>query len=66
MSEQNDIKGIILSTMALNSIIFCANEIYESSYVETAQIPIRIKKKNHKIHHGKTEIYETRVNIYLF
>lgn len=51
MSEQNDIKGIILSTMALNSIIFCANETYESSYVETAQIPIRIKeKKNHKIH----------------
>lgn len=33
--------------MALNSIIFCANETYESSYVETAQIPIRIKgKKN--------------------
>lgn len=45
MSEQNDIKGIILSTMALNSIIFCANETYESLYVETAQIPIRIKEK---------------------
>lgn len=54
------IKGIILSTMALNSIIFCANETYESSYVETAQIPIRIKEKKNITSYinGKTEIYK--------
>ena len=40
--KQNRRKGILLSTKAFNYVIFCTDEIYQYSYVDTTLIQNRI------------------------
>lgn len=42
VNRKNRRKGILLSTKAFSYVIFCTDEIYQSSYVDTPLIQNRI------------------------